>query len=353
MRLAGVSIVRDEADIIEAWVRHNLHFLDHIYIADDGSTDQTTRILEMLLKEGLPISLTREKSPAAYHQGQRTTALIEQVMETAPWDFVFPLDGDEFIVAEDRAALEADLDAIGGYRLGGLNPRHYLMTDQDDLDEPCPLTRLRHVAVHDPYIFKVVVPGRLASERGFAVVDGNHRATKWDVPLPITLLPNVQLAHFPARSEAQLVSKGIAGYLRWTARTDFSNGAPERLLEGVGILKEEHDIKVHALGRLAEALGADRGGGMARLQPFVERRGEVRHPELARIFPYRRVLSATDDLVHAFKAALVENKELREGGATFQSRLLAAFSRHQKSLRRRLTALRHSHDVPKEPVGYS
>ncbi|MFG1226936.1 glycosyltransferase family 2 protein [Xanthobacter autotrophicus DSM 597] len=352
MRLAGVSVVRDEADIIEAWVRHNLFFLDHLYIVDDGSTDQTTRILDILVSEGLPVSVTSEKSLAAYHQGERTTALIAYAMAASSWDFVFPLDGDEFIVAEDRAALETDLAAIGGYRLGGLNPRHYLMTEQDDLEEPCPLTRLRHVAVHEPYIFKVIVPGALACERGFAIVDGNHRATKWDVTLPATLLPNVQLAHFPARSEAQLVSKGIAGYLRWTARTDFSHGAPDRLLEGVGILKEEDDIKVRAIGRLAEALGADRGGRTARLQPFVERRGEVRYPELARIFPYRRVLSATDDLVHAFKAALDENRELRQGGATFQSRLFGAFSRHQKSLRRRLTALRHGQDVPKEPIGY-
>lgn len=353
MRLAGVSIVRDEADIIEAWVRHNLFFLDHIYIVDDGSTDQTTHILNILLREGLPISVTTEKSPAAYHQGQRTTALVEHAMSATAWDFVFPLDGDEFIVAEDRAALEADLEALGGYRLGGLNPRHYLMTDQDDPAEPCPLTRLRHVAVHDPYIFKVVVPGRLACERGFAVVDGNHRATKWDVALPTTLLPNVQLAHFPARSEAQLVSKGLAGYLRWTARTDFSNGAPDRLLEGVGILKEENDIRVRALGRLADALGAERGHHEARLQPFIECRGEVRHPELARIFPYRRVLSATDDLVHAFKAALDENKELREGGTTFQSLILATFRNQGRRLRKRLTAWRQPQPAPGDPLGYT
>lgn len=352
MRLAGVSIVRDEADIIEAWVRHNLFFLDHLYIVDDGSTDQTTRILDILVTEGLPISVTSEKSLAAYHQGERTTALIAYAMAASSWDFVFPLDGDEFIVAEDRAALETDLAAIGGYRLGGLNPRHYLMTDEDDTEEPCPLTRLRHVAVHEPYIFKVVVPGQLACERGFAIVDGNHRATKWDVTLPTTLLPNVQLAHFPARSEAQLVSKGIAGYLRWTARTDFSEGAPDRILEGVGILKEESDIRVRALDRLAEALGPDRGGRHARLQPFVERRGEVLYPELARIFPYRRVLSATDDLVHAFKAALNENKELRQGDATIWSHMSQMFARRRKSLRKRLTALRAGQDVPKQPLGY-
>ncbi|MFG1344652.1 glycosyltransferase family 2 protein [Xanthobacter autotrophicus DSM 431] len=352
MKLAAVSIVRDEADILEAWVRHNLHFLDRIYIVDDGSTDNTAGILHALSQEGLPISLTSEKSLAAYHQGRRTTSLIEYALGEQEWDFLFLLDGDEFLVASDRRALEADLAQLGAYRIGGLSPRHYLMSETDNPNQSCPLTRLTRVAVHDPYVFKVVIPGKLASERGFAVEDGNHRATKWGVPLPSTLLPRIELAHFPARSEAQLVSKGLASYLRWTARTDFGGSAPDRILEGVSILKEEDDLKVRALGRLAEALGAERGAQAERHQPFVELRGEVRYPELARTFPYRRVLSATDDLVHAFKAVLLENAELRQKGETIESWFRATTRKYRKSLMRRFTAFRTPRISEEIPRGY-
>lgn len=353
MRLAAVSIVRDEADVLEAWARHNLHFIDRIYIVDDGSTDNSVHILQALSNEGLPISLTSEKSLAAYHQGRRTTALIEYAVREQNWDFIFLLDGDEFLIADDRATLEADLSALGSHHVGGLNPRHYLMSETDDLREPCPLRRLTQVAVHDPYVFKVVVSGKLASERGFSVVDGNHAATKWNVALPATLLPRVSLAHFPARSEAQLVSKGLAGYLRWTARTDFANGAaPRRILEGVSILKEEDDIKVRALDRLATALGAERGLREARALPFVELKGEVRYPELACTFPYRRVLSAADDLVHAFKVLHLENAELRQKGETLDSRLRGATRKWRRSIMRRLTALRTPRPSQEAPRGY-
>jgi hypothetical protein len=262
-------------------------------------------------------------------------------MSEQEWDYLFLLDGDEFLVAGDRQALEAELTQLGSYRIGGLNPRHYLLSEQDDLTQPCPLTRLNRVAVHEPYVFKVVIPGRLAVERGFSVVDGNHAVSKWGVPLPSTILSGVELVHFPARSEAQLVGKGLAGYLRWTARTDFGNGqAPYRLLEGVSVLKEESGLHVAALNSLSRALGADRQDGGDRHQPFVELRGDVRYPELARAFPYRRVLSACDDLVHAFKAAIKENEQLREREETLESWLRRTLRKSRRSVMRRLSAFR-------------
>ena len=46
MRIASVSIVKDEADIIEAFVRHNLVFVDRMFIIDDRSSDNTSEILQ-------------------------------------------------------------------------------------------------------------------------------------------------------------------------------------------------------------------------------------------------------------------------------------------------------------------
>ena len=45
MRLLGAAHVRNEADIVEAFVRHNLVLLDGIAIVDHASVDATPDIL--------------------------------------------------------------------------------------------------------------------------------------------------------------------------------------------------------------------------------------------------------------------------------------------------------------------
>ena len=48
MKLYGVAMVRNEADIIEAFVRHNLTVLDGLVVVDHSSDDGTSEILSAL-----------------------------------------------------------------------------------------------------------------------------------------------------------------------------------------------------------------------------------------------------------------------------------------------------------------
>ena len=47
-KIAIVSMVRNEADVIESFVRHNLQVADALYIIDHASTDGTGEILQQL-----------------------------------------------------------------------------------------------------------------------------------------------------------------------------------------------------------------------------------------------------------------------------------------------------------------
>jgi hypothetical protein len=41
MRVVGITMVKNEADIIEAFVRHNLRFLDALVVVEHASADGT------------------------------------------------------------------------------------------------------------------------------------------------------------------------------------------------------------------------------------------------------------------------------------------------------------------------
>ena len=112
MRLLGAAHVRNEADIVEAFVRHNLVLLDGIAIVDHASVDATPDILRALKDEGLPIFLARDESPTYDQQGMQNR-LVRHLFSTTEAAWVFPIDDDEFLRAPSRDALRGTLASVG------------------------------------------------------------------------------------------------------------------------------------------------------------------------------------------------------------------------------------------------
>jgi hypothetical protein len=74
MTVVGVSMVRDEADIIEATVRHMLANVDHVLVADNGSVDETRGILRALAAEHPGRLVVVDDDEPAYMQSDKMTA---------------------------------------------------------------------------------------------------------------------------------------------------------------------------------------------------------------------------------------------------------------------------------------
>lgn len=113
MRRFGVVMVRNEADVIEASVRHNLTVLDGLVVIDHGSFDGTSEILARLRDEGLPLRVVRDLSPA-FFQAERITAIAHETLARERANFVFAIDADEFIKVESREALDRALAELPG-----------------------------------------------------------------------------------------------------------------------------------------------------------------------------------------------------------------------------------------------
>lgn len=93
MKITGLSIVRDEADIVRMTLLYHLATgCDNILVIDNGSSDDTPRILEKLSRR-YPVQWVREDGP--FEQAERTTELAREAARDGA-DWVVPFDADEF-----------------------------------------------------------------------------------------------------------------------------------------------------------------------------------------------------------------------------------------------------------------
>ncbi|HEY7665054.1 MAG TPA: glycosyltransferase family 2 protein [Xanthobacteraceae bacterium] len=242
MRLAAVTTVRNECDIIESFVRHNAAFLDCLYILDHRSTDATPDILRKLAAEGLPVLLSREDH-GSFYQSVEMTRLIKRALDDYPWDFIFPLDSDEFLRIPDRAALESALATLDGSSIGLSRTVTYVPTEKDDFNEIDVLRRIVHRATTIPdvgcKIGKAIIPGKLIKHRLFTLNEGHHGVSVDGKPIPEHWLDSLSLAHFPVRSIDQFVLRTALCRLSWSSRCDYNPAWGWQYAKFVDLLKRK------------------------------------------------------------------------------------------------------------------
>lgn len=252
MKLVGIAMVRNEADIIEPFVRHNLAQLDALLIADHRSDDGTAGLLARLQAEGLPIEVQPEHG-RAYQQGSVMTRLMRAAAARGA-DYVLPLDADEFIGC-DAGSVRAMLAQQPPGAALSVPWRTYVPCPDDCSEEPDPVRRITHrLATEVHPMYKVVVPARMAADPELSLNAGSHdlvlnctgkalRSLRRDHPLFI--------AHYPVRSAQQLLAKAVRGWLAVLQKADRVPGEAyqwSRLYRRVG---EERPLDREELMRLA------------------------------------------------------------------------------------------------------
>lgn len=223
-------MVKNEADIIETFVRYHCEIVDAMIVVDHGSVDETPGILENLRREGLPLHLGREDA-VSKDQGRVLTRAAKQAVSIHRADQVVPLDADEFLISpgtrEVRAALETLEPPAGGYVCAPWVT--YVPTAQDNPAELNVLKRVLHRRESEPTRFsKALIPGDLMRRHTAVLEYGSHRLRKhgrvWKRRHPYIETPELGLAHFPVRSPEQLFTKVVVGWLSHLARRDRRAG---------------------------------------------------------------------------------------------------------------------------------
>lgn len=223
LKLIAVTRVKNEADIIEAFVRHHVEMFDKLIVLDDGSTDATPDILRSLRQSGAPLVLL-DHPTIGYDQKYWMTKLVHLACESFGADWVAPLDVDEFLECADRpldellAELPPDTPAAVLWSNFSWSP------DEDEIDEPNPVVRLTRRLPPRQDSAKLIVPASLVTGRNATLWQGNHGLDvdgKAIAPAPLT---NVALCHYPIRSAGQYAQKVAVGHLQYLSDATARRG---------------------------------------------------------------------------------------------------------------------------------
>ena len=220
--LVSISMVRNEQDIIEPFIRHHAAVMDLMFILDNRSTDRTRAILQDLARE-LGNVIVTDCPDEGYNQSQIMSAALQSVQAAVFADYVFFLDADEFLATRSKAGLLNALREVPKEGMA-LLPWKTIIPDPDIGEDqvPDPLHRLKWLRVVETRNFSKAV---LAAAGGvmpdLKIAQGNHSISDGTgEPLPALLLPDLPLYHMPLRSSEQLASKGLIGWQANLARND-------------------------------------------------------------------------------------------------------------------------------------
>jgi hypothetical protein len=212
-------MVKNEEDIIEPFVRHNLAFLDMLIVADNASSDRTRTILELLGREGLPVAVF-DDPVAAFSQSAKTTRMLASVSAALSPDYVVPLDADEFIRCASKDLFLQALRTIPPGGIGLVPWMTYVVTPKSSgesgLDPPRSMTFRRRE--ERPQYSKVMVRMDGRHDPRLSLEPGNHGVRRTDgAAVPEVRVEGVALGHFPVRSADQLVCNAVIGWMGYLA----------------------------------------------------------------------------------------------------------------------------------------
>lgn len=242
MRLVAVSIVKNEADIIEAFIRHTRAWTDHHLVFDHDSTDGTREILGALQREGLPVTLYTDDALGNLQQ-VRSNHLVRLAAESFSAEWILPLDADEILTGPGRASLENNLAAAGVNEPVSLPLVNYYPTTGDDAAEPNPVLRLCHCQTAASPTKKIIIPGRLARDPEVAAGKGSHALHRGGNVLPDRPLPSgFFLAHLALRSPQHQVLRVVLAELQKNSRGLAHAGLDTHYRLGFQLLAENPEL---------------------------------------------------------------------------------------------------------------
>lgn len=295
--IIAVACIRDEQDVVERFLRHNLAVVDGLIVLDHRSRDRTPAILAALVAEGLPLAVCRATLPGK-HQGDWMTRLARAAASRLGAHPVVPLDADEFLAGSPPSDMRSLLKAVPRHGVTALEWMSYVPLPEDPAGEIDVLARITHRRAREvSRTLKLAVGGDLAADPGFLWSHGMHRAARGLGDLaPAPQVPELSLAHFPVRSVEQLRAKVAISRLANAVRTGKTDYLCYDWLESLVPLVPEmtaDDLRRAAIHYLCER---DFGDDEVVADPVAPLGGPLRHTTGEMPDAFDRLMASAMDL---------------------------------------------------------
>ena len=229
-RVAIVTMVRDELDVLPSFLTHHLQIVDRIHIVDHRSVDGTREYLERV--SSLPEYADRLAAYFYDHAAHNQVAVVNAIMRRAfaeSCDWVLPIDGDEFLPVSSPGELR---DLLAGAespvaRLDWVNLMPKVIGDVLPDQRFDPGGRFERISGDGPARYGKVVLHR-SLLKVFPAAEtwtGQHKLRPFPTSPKTRGVRCGDLLHVPARSVLQVRSKRT----NFTTNPDFERTRTKEL----------------------------------------------------------------------------------------------------------------------------
>lgn len=231
-KVIGITMVKDELDILPVTIDHMRNQVDNILVWDDESSDGTREYLDKLHESGIHlVNRYMENSDyqkdtvflhpftkQGYYQSKKMTALAKLAYHHFGADWVIPFDADEIWTSQWGTLKEVCHNHEDTYGIIQANLYDHMVTGFDAVAQS-PIERMlwrRKEALPLPKV-------ACRTHSSLKISQGNHYAN-YAIPARMTEEAPIVVHHYPYRSREQFIRKvrnGAAAY----AKTDLPETA--------------------------------------------------------------------------------------------------------------------------------
>lgn len=233
VKIKSITMVGNECEIIESFIRYNIQIVDEmVIIFEQGSVDASMQIVKKIRDEGKNIRIYDE-ALVAYEQKAVENKYMRMLAAEPETGMIVPLDADEFICSDGNPKdIIRKLDA--GY-VYALQWRNYLLTAEDDAKEKFIPKRLTHYDKMAQTYEKVIVSSSIVNTYNTLLTTGHHNVDNCPEER-IKRLDSVFIAHYPIISLEQQQSKAYCSsisFILWNNRADWEGNHINKMLSEI------------------------------------------------------------------------------------------------------------------------